>query len=169
MIFWESLCIALKSLRTNRMRSFLTILGIIIGVASLITMLAVGAGAQNKVAEQIRSIGTNVLLVQPGVARDGGVRKESGSGHTLTKTDAVAIATQLPQIQVAAPSIEGPGQLIRGSKNWSTGVNGTTVAYFIARDWKVDRGRYFSRDEEEGAGKVAIIGRDDREAAIRVR
>ena len=157
MIFWESLGIAVKSLRTNRMRSFLTTLGITIGVASLITMLAVGAGAQTQVAEQIRSIGANVLLVVPEAAQNGGVKKESGSGHTLTESDAVAIA-QLPQIQVAAPSIRGSSQIVRGGNNWNTTVNGTTLAYFVARDWNVDRGRHFSRDEEQGAGKVAVIG-----------
>jgi putative ABC transport system permease protein len=158
MILWESLWLALKSLRTNRMRSFLTMLGIIIGVGSLITMLAVGTGAQNKVAEQIRSIGANVLLVEPGAAKDGGVRKERGSGHTLTESDAIAIATQLPQIQVAAPSIRGSSQIVRGDKNWNTIVNGTTVDYFVARDWNVSRGRYFSKFEEQAAGKVTVIG-----------
>jgi putative ABC transport system permease protein len=158
MIFWESFCIALSSLRTNMMRSFLTTLGIIIGVASLITMLAVGAGAQTKVAEQIRSFGANVLLVEPGTAQNGGVKKEIGSGHTLTESDAVAIATQQPQVQVAAPSIRGSSQIVRGGNNWNTTVNGTTLAYFVARDWNVGRGRYFSRDEEQGAGKVAVIG-----------
>src|SRR4029079_6956466 len=135
MIFLESFRIALRSLHTNRMRSFLTTLGIIIGVASLITMLAVGAGAQTKVAEQIRSFGANVLLVEPGTAQNGGVKKESGSGHTLTESDAIAIATQLPQVQAAAPSIRGSSQIVRGGNNWNTTVNGTTLAYFVARDW----------------------------------
>jgi putative ABC transport system permease protein len=158
MMLQESFGIALKSLRANKMRSFLTMLGIIIGVASLVTMLAVGAGAQTTVAEQIRSIGANVLLVVPGTAKEGAVRKESGSGHTLTQDDAVAIATQIPQIRVAAPSIRGPSQIVRGNKNWNTTVNGTTAHYFVARDWNLNRGRYFSKREEEGAGKIAVIG-----------
>ena len=137
MMFWANFGIALRSLRANKMRSFLTMLGIIIGVASLITMLAVGAGAQTKVAEQIRSFGANVLLVAPGAARDKGIRKESGSGHSLTEDDAEAISTQLPQIRVVAPLIRGPGQVVHGSKNWSTSVNGTTVNYFVARDWNL--------------------------------
>jgi putative ABC transport system permease protein len=158
MIFWESLRIALKSLRTNRMRSFLTALGIIIGVASLITMLAVGAGAQTQVAEQIRTIGANVLMVAPAAAQSGGIKRERGSGHRLTESDAVAIAAQLPQIQVAAPSIRGSAQIVSGDKNWNTTVNGTSFTYFVARDWSIDRGRYFLGDEERGAGKVAVIG-----------
>jgi putative ABC transport system permease protein len=157
MMLWESFGIALTSLRANKMRSFLTMLGIIIGVASLITMVGVGAGAQTKVAEQIRSVGANVLMVVPGTAREGGARKESGSGHTLTESDARAIF-KLPQVQVAAPSIRGAGQIVRGNKNWNTVVNGTTADYFIARDWNLARGRNFSKNEEEGAGKVAVLG-----------
>jgi putative ABC transport system permease protein len=158
MMLWESFRIALTSLRANKMRSFLTMLGIIIGVASLITMVGVGAGAQTKVAEQIRSVGSNVLMVVPGTAREGGARKEIGSGHTLTESDAKAIAKQIPQVQVAAPSIRGASQIVRGNKNWNTIVNGTNADYFIARDWNLDRGRNFSKSEEEGAGKVAVLG-----------
>jgi putative ABC transport system permease protein len=158
MMLWESFGIALTSLRANKMRSFLTMLGIIIGVASLITTIAVGAGAQTKVAEQIRSFGANVLLVTPGAAQVGGVRTASGSGHTLTESDASAISKQLPQVQAAAPSIQGPSQIIRGNKNWNTVVNGTTADYFITRDWELSRGRYFSEYEEERGGKVAVIG-----------
>jgi putative ABC transport system permease protein len=158
MMLIESFGIALRSLRANKMRSFLTMLGIIIGVASVITMVAVGAGAQTQVAEQIRSLGANVLMVVPGAARDGGVRRESGSRHTLTESDAAAIGSQLLQVQAAAPSIRGPHQIVRGGKNWNTTVNGTTADYFVVRDWPLASGRPFSRAEEQGAGKVALIG-----------
>src|SRR5215216_138309 len=158
MMLVESFGIALRSLRANKMRSFLTMLGIIIGVASVITMVAVGAGAQTQVAEQIRSLGANVLMVVPGAAREGGVRKESGSRHTLTESDAAAIGSQLPQVQAAAPSIRGSHQIVRGGKNWNTTVNGTTADYFIIRDWALASGRQFSRGEEQGGGKVALIG-----------
>jgi putative ABC transport system permease protein len=154
----ENLAIALRSLRANKMRSFLTMLGVIIGVASVITMLAVGSGAKSKVAEQIRSLGTNVLLIEPGTVRDGGVRKEIGSRHTLSESDARAIANDIPHVQVAAPSIRGRSQIVRGSKNWNTIVNGTTTDYFIARDWSLSGGRYFSKREEKSAGKVALVG-----------
>jgi putative ABC transport system permease protein len=157
MMLWESFIIALTSLRANKMRSFLTMLGIIIGVASLITMVGVGAGAQTKIAEQIRSVGANVLMVVPGTAQTGGAREKSGSGHTLTESDARAIL-KLPQVQVAAPSVRGAGQIVRGNKNWNTIVNGTTADYFIARDWNLGRGRSFSKGEEAGAGKVAVLG-----------
>src|SRR5215218_6668966 len=117
MMLFESLGIALRSLRANKMRSFLTMLGIIIGVASVITMVAVGAGAQTQVAQQIRSLGANVLMIIPGAAREGGVRKESGSRHTLTESDAAAIRSQLPQVQAVAPSVRGNAQVVRGAKN----------------------------------------------------
>src|SRR3954454_23096277 len=158
MMLWESFAIALKSLRANKMRSFLTMLGIIIGVASVIAMVAIGAGAQTKVAEQIRSLGANVLMVIPGAAREGGVRKESGTRHTLTESDERDIATHLHMIQAAAPSVRGTAQVVRGAKNWNTIVNGTTADYFIIRDWLLNSGRHFSKGEEEGAGKVALIG-----------
>ena len=158
MMLLESFGIALRSLRANKMRSFLTMLGIIIGVASVITMVAVGAGAQTQVAQQIRSLGANVLMVIPGAAREGGVRKESGSRHTLTESDAAAIRSQLPRVQAAAPAIRAAHQIVRGSRNWNTTVNGTTADYFVIRDWALSAGRQFSRTEEEGAGKVALIG-----------
>src|SRR5215208_3627305 len=108
--------------------------------------------------QQIRSLGANVLMVTPGAAREGGVRKESGSRHTLTESDAAAIRSQLPQIQAAAPAIRAAHQIVRGPRNWNTTVNGTTADYFVIRDWALSAGRQFSRTEEEGAGKVALIG-----------
>jgi putative ABC transport system permease protein len=158
MMALESLGMALRSLRSNKMRSFLTMLGIIVGVASVITMVAVGAGAQAQVAEQIRSLGANVLMVLPGAQRSGGVRKESGSRHTLTMSDADAIGAQIPQVQAAAPSIRASQQIVHGARNWNATVNGTTAAYFTIRDWLLSAGRQFSRGEEQGAGKVALLG-----------
>ena len=158
MMVWESFGIALRSLRANKMRSFLTMLGIIIGVASVITMVAVGAGAQTQVADQIRSLGANVLMVVPGAARDGGVRRESGTRHTLTEGDSRAIGSQIPQVQAAAPSVRAAYQIVRGAKNWNTTVNGTTADYFVVRDWALAAGRHCSRGEEDGGGKVAVVG-----------
>jgi putative ABC transport system permease protein len=119
MMLLESFGIALRSLRANKMRSFLTMLGIIIGVASVTTMVAVGAGAQTQVSEQIRSLGANVLMVLPGTAQEGGARRESGSRHTLTESDAKAIPVQVPQVQAAAPSIRAAAQMVRSGKNWN--------------------------------------------------
>ncbi|TMJ03500.1 MAG: FtsX-like permease family protein [Alphaproteobacteria bacterium] len=158
MMLWEAFRIGLRSLRANKMRSFLTILGIIIGVASVITMVAVGAGAQTRVAEQIRSLGANVLMVVPGAAREGGVRKESGTRHTLTESDAMAIGSQVPQVQAAAPSIRSNHQVVHSGRNWNTTVNGTTGDYFVIREWALSSGRGFSAIDEQGGGKVALIG-----------
>jgi putative ABC transport system permease protein len=157
MMVLESFGIALRSLRANKMRSFLTMLGIIIGVGSVITMVAIGGGAQTQVAEQIRSLGANLLMVEPGAVRDGGVRKESGSAHTLTESDTRAIGAEIPQVQAASPSIRASFQVVREAKNWNTTVNGTTADYFTIRDWVLRTGRLFSQTEE-GGGKVAIIG-----------
>jgi putative ABC transport system permease protein len=157
-MLWEAFRIGLRSLRANKMRSFLTILGIIIGVASVITMVAVGAGAQTRVAEQIRSLGANVLMVVPGAAQEGGVRKESGTRHTLTESDAIAIGSQILHVQAAAPSIRSNHQVVHGGRNWNTTVNGTTADYFIIREWALSSGRGFSAIDEQGGGKVALIG-----------
>jgi putative ABC transport system permease protein len=158
MMLWQAFQIGFRSLRANKMRSFLTILGIIIGVASVITMVAVGAGAQTRVAEQIRSLGANVLMVVPGTAQEGGVRKESGTRHTLTESDAIAIGSQVPHVQAAAPSIRSNHQIVRSGRNWSTTVNGTTADYFVVREWALSSGRTFSAIDEQGGGKVALIG-----------
>jgi putative ABC transport system permease protein len=158
MMLWASVEIAWGALRANKLRSFLTMLGIIIGVASVIAMVAIGAGAETQVAEQIRSLGANVLMVEPGAARDGGLRKESGSAHTLTEGDALAIGAEIPQVQAAAPSIRAAFQVVHEARNWNTTVNGTTGDYFAIRDWPLSAGRAFSGGEEERSGKIAVIG-----------
>jgi putative ABC transport system permease protein len=157
MMLIESFAIALRSLRANKMRSFLTMLGIIIGVASVITMVAVGAGAQTRVADQIRTLGSNVLMVIPGAARDEGARRESGTIHTLTTDDSVAIG-QIPEVRASAPSVRRSAQIVHADKNWNATVNGTTSDYFIIRDWALSSGRQFTTSDQDGAGKVAILG-----------
>ena len=158
MSWWEALRTAARALRANKLRSFLTMLGIIVGVASVITMVAVGAGAQTQIAEQIRSLGANVLMVQPGSAAEGGVRAGSGTRHTLGESDARAIA-DLPGVLAAAPSVRGSVQIVRGNRNWSTTVNGTTAEMFVVREWPLAAGRHFAPGEEAAAGRVVLIGR----------
>jgi putative ABC transport system permease protein len=155
--WWEACRTAQRTLRTNKLRSLLTILGIIVGVASVITMVAVGAGAQTQIAEQIRTLGANVLMIEPGTLSDGAARTAAGARHTLTEDDAVALA-ELPTIHAAAPSVRGTVQVVRGNRNWNTVVNGTTVDMFVIREWQLSAGRYFSPAEEERAGRVALIG-----------
>ena len=158
MMLWASVEIAWGALRANKLRSILTMLGIIIGVASVIAMVAIGAGAQTQVAEQIRSLGANVLMLEPGAARDGGLRKESGTAHTLTEGDAIAIGAEIPQVQAAAPSIRAAFQVVHEARNWNTTVNGTTGDYFAIREWPLSAGRAFSGADEESGGKIAVIG-----------
>ena len=154
----QSLQIALHALRLNPLRSFLTILGIVIGVASIVTVFAIGAGAQVRLQEQIRSIGANVLMITPGAIHKGGIRLKEGTKLTMTESDVQAVLEQVPEVQAAAGSIAGTAQVIHENKNWNTTINGTTTAHFTVRDWQLASGRFFSSNEEAGAGKVVILG-----------
>ena len=154
----QSLQIALHALRLNPLRSFLTILGIVIGVASIVTVFAIGAGAQVQLQEQIRSIGANVLMINPGAVYKGGIRLKEGTKLTMTDGDVQAIVEQIPEVEGAAGSIAGTAQVIHAGRNWNTTINGTTNAHFMVRDWRLSSGRFFSDFEEAGAGKVAILG-----------
>ncbi len=158
MTLLQGFAVSLRSLRGHPLRSLLTMLGIIIGVAAVITMVAVGRGAQVRVEEQIRSLGANLLMIEPSAGREGGARLEAGSRHTLTESDAAAIVRETPGAVAVAPSIRGVMQVIHGNLNWRTRVNGTWLDYFVVRDWPLAAGRVFSQAEVERAAKVAIIG-----------
>jgi putative ABC transport system permease protein len=149
---------AVRALRANLLRSALTMLGIVIGVAAVIAMVAVGSGAQTQVADQIRSLGANLLLVQPGSSRQGAVRLGAGSRQSLTEDDAAAIAAELPGVLTAAPTVAGNAHLVHGNLNWSTLVGGITPDYLVARDWSLASGRSFTSEEIESAAKVVLLG-----------
>lgn len=154
------LLIALKALRLNKLRSALTMLGIVIGVAAVITMIGVGSGAQQNMGEYIRNLGSNVIMVRPGFGNLGGVRQASGGGrNSLTDADARAIQAEVSEVQVAAAFVNGGGQVIAGNANWATQFYGVTPEYFEARDWYVDDGRPFETADMQGGAKVAILGR----------
>jgi len=153
-----SLKIALRALRTNKMRSFLTMLGIIIGIAAVIAMVAIGSGASKIISDQIASIGSNILLVLPGSRTSGGIRMGSGSTPTLTYDDAKAIKAECPSVALAAPVVRGGAQVVYGNMNWSTAVMGITPEYLLIRDWRVAAGREFSQTDVEGAVKSCLIG-----------
>jgi putative ABC transport system permease protein len=155
---WMILRIALKALRVNKLRSALTMLGMIIGVAAVIAMIAIGSGAQQRVREQIKNLGSNLILILPGSTTASGVRLGAGTAQTLTEEDAQAIAREVEGVVVAAPSLRGAGQVVAGNANWSTQFFGTTNDYLVARDWPVAAGRAFEDGELSGAGKVALIG-----------
>ncbi len=149
--------IALRALAVNKLRSALTMLGIVIGVGAVIVMIAVGAGAQARVEEQIRALGSNLLLVMPGSTTAGGVRMGFGSGSTLTEDDVVAINREIPEA-LAAPALRGAAQVIWGNTNWSTQVFGVTPEYLDVRQWPLAAGRSFEPAEMAAAAKVCLIG-----------
>jgi putative ABC transport system permease protein len=157
MNFAALLRIALRALAVNKLRSALTMLGIVIGVGAVIVMIAVGSGAQRRVEEQIRALGSNLLLVMPGSTTAGGVRLGFGSGSTLTEDDVVAINREIPEA-LAAPALRGAAQVIWGNANWSTQVFGVTPEYLDVRQWPLAAGRAFEPAEMAAAAKVCLIG-----------
>ncbi len=150
---------AFRALQRNKMRSFLTMLGIIIGVGAVITMLAIGQGAEYSVKQQIASLGTNVLIIFPGSQSQGGLRVGAGSMTTLTEDDATAIRTECPAVAYVSPGTRAGGQVIAGNLNWFTGVEGVGVDYAQIREWNVQYGDFFSDQDIKGAAKVCILGR----------
>ena len=157
MSFGALLRIALRALAVNKLRSALTMLGIVIGVGAVIVMIAVGAGAQARVEEQIRALGSNLLLVMPGSTTAGGVRLGFGSGSTLTEDDVLAINREIPEA-LAAPALRGSAQVIWGNTNWSTQIFGVTPEYLDVRQWPLAAGRVFEPAEMAAAAKVCLIG-----------
>jgi putative ABC transport system permease protein len=153
-----SVQIALRALRVNKMRSALTMLGIIIGVSAVIAMMAVGAGARERIAAQIRSIGSNVIIILSGSTTSGGIRVGSGSVLTLTEDDATAIAREVPAVEAAAPTMRGTAQVVFGNQNWSTVIQGATPEYLVVREWPVVSGRDIMPQDVDGAAKVVLLG-----------
>jgi len=158
MSFLATLRIALAALRVNKLRSALTMLGIIIGVGAVIAMTAIGAGAQARVEDQIKSLGSNLIIVLPGNFTSGGVRMGSGSQQTLSEDDALLMPREIPEIEVAAPQLRGSGQVVFGNSNWSTQVLGITPDYLVAREWALTSGREFTQPDLDSSAKVALIG-----------
>jgi len=153
-----SIRIALRALRVNKLRSILTMLGIIIGVAAVITMIAVGAGAQSQVEEQIKSLGSNLIILLPGSVTSGGVRMGAGSRASLTEDDGYALQREVSEVQAAAPTLRGSGQVVAGNNNWSTVFFGITPEYFEARNWVIATGKSFDAADLTGSGKVVLLG-----------
>ena len=153
-----SLWIALRALMVNKMRSALTMLGIIIGVGAVIAMIAVGSGAKKRIAEQIASMGSNLLMVMSGSSTSGGLRFGSGTVPTLTVDDAKAIQAEIPGVRYVAPNVSGVAQVVFGNQNWSTIINGTTPEVLEIRDWPLSSGRSFAQQDVDGTTKVCLLG-----------
>ncbi|MEJ2096323.1 MAG: ABC transporter permease, partial [Deltaproteobacteria bacterium] len=158
MIGIDALLDSLRSLKSNKLRSVLTTLGIIIGVGAVIIMISVGNGAKAEINSMIDRLGANVMMVMPGRSFGRGAVGGAGSLPTLTEDDAAAIQFQVPTVQLVAPTVRGSAQVIAGNLNWSTSVYGVTNDYFGARDWGLATGRMFDPGEIKSSSKVAIIG-----------
>jgi len=150
--------IALRALRVNALRSVLTMLGIIIGVAAVITTVAIGAGAQDRVSAQIANLGTNIITVFNGSTNQGGVQQGSGTQISLSLGDAEAIRTEIASVAAVAPTVRSTVQVVAGNLNWSAPTMGTSAGFFVARSWDVADGRLFTEDEARRAGKVVVLG-----------
>ncbi len=150
--------IALRALARNKLRAFLTMLGIIIGVGAVIAMVAIGEGAKATIRAQIASLGTNVLVILPGSANQGGVRFGSGAVRTLVDADAKAIARELPAVAFTSPLVRRQEQVIAGNLNWATLVQGVAPEVQQIRDWDLADGRFLHEGDVDSAAKVAVIG-----------
>ncbi|MBA4151361.1 MAG: multidrug ABC transporter substrate-binding protein [Acinetobacter sp.] len=157
-MWWVMLREALLALKANRLRSFLTMLGMIIGVGSVVAMLAIGQGVQEKVNESIRSMGANLFIVTPGSTSANGVRSGFGSAVSLTVDDATALVSAR-HVRAAAPVVQSSAQVIFGTNNWNTSIIGSNDDYFLVRDWPISQGYSFAEPEIRSAAQVAVIGK----------
>lgn len=150
--------IATRAIKANKMRSVLTSLGIIIGVAAVIVMLAIGNGAQISLQNEMKSMGSNLIIVRSGVATSSGARGGHGSQPTMKAADGDAIQEKIAKIRLAAPVLEETTQIVYGNANWATGVTGTDNRLFEIKDWDLAYGRLFSETDVKNASKTAILG-----------
>jgi putative ABC transport system permease protein len=153
-----TLRIALKALTRNKLRAFLTMLGIIIGVGAVIAMVAIGEGAKSTIRAQIASLGTNVLIIMPGTSNQGGVRAGFGSVNTLVDGDARAMIREVRAVAYASPVLRRPEQLVAGNLNWGTLAQGVAPEFQQIRDWQIAEGRFLHDGDMESAAKVAVLG-----------
>ena len=158
-MFWESVLIALDGLKANKMRSILTMLGIIIGVGAVIAMVSIGIGVQQKVESSIAGLGSNLLIIMPGATSpSGGVRLAAGSNITLTAKDAQAIASEIKDVNLVAPVASRQYQLVYGNQNWQTSVQGATPDILDARNYAVESGSFFTARDLDSRTRVVVLG-----------
>ncbi|MGB9669863.1 MAG: ABC transporter permease [Halothiobacillaceae bacterium] len=155
-MLWNTLLLALRSIRRNLMRSFLTILGIVIGVAAVITMVTLGNGATQAIADQVASLGSNLLIVRPGQRLGPG--SDTAGAPNFRLADAEAIAEQISSVQAVAPTVSRGVTVVYGARNWSTPITGSTNAWFQTGKWTLASGRLFNEAEERGGKAVCVIG-----------
>ena len=150
--------IAIRAIQANKMRSILTSLGVIIGVSAVIIMLSIGNGAQQSIQEEMKTMGSNLIIIRSGVATSSGARGGHGSQPTMKGSDGDAIQEKIDAIKLAAPVLEETAQIVYGNANWSTGITGTDNRMFEIKEWNLAYGRYFSITDIRNASKVAILG-----------
>ncbi len=158
MDFWNTLRLALRALARNKLRSALTMLGIIIGVGAVIATVSIGQGAEYLVQQGIQSMGTNAVFIAAGSGRPGGARLGSWAVKTLTIDDMNAILREVPLVREAAPAVVSRVQVVYQNQNWNTGITGTTPNYFRIRSWPVQAGSIFGQDEVDSAANVCLLG-----------
>lgn len=151
--------VALRALEVNRLRSALTMLGIVIGVAAVIATAAIGSGAKQRIQQQIASIGSNTIMVLPGSLTNSGLRMGTGNAVTLTETDARELRAQCPDISYAVPVVRGGAQIVNENNNWATILFGTTPEFLVVRDLSVAEGSSFTQQDVDSANKVALLGK----------
>jgi putative ABC transport system permease protein len=157
---WKNLIkVAFKSILKNRMRSFLTILGIVIGVGAVIALVAIGQGASADIEGEISSLGTNMLIIRSGSTRTGGVSRGASSLNTLRMDDAKKLEEEATLLQYVSPIINAAGQVIAAGKNWSTSVQGVSTSYLEIRDWTLEKGIFFTDRDIRSRRKVAVLGK----------
>jgi putative ABC transport system permease protein len=157
-VLWMTVLTALRALRRNKLRSALTMLGIIIGVAAVVTMVSIGRGADAAVQQQIKSLGNDLLMIVPGATTASGVRGGFGTVSTLTVADGTAIGRECPAVAEVAWAKRALVQVVYGNTNWSTSGQGVTPSYHLVRDWPLSAGRFFTEREQAGATPVAVLG-----------
>lgn len=155
----SSMRIAFRALQMNKLRSGLTMLGIIIGVAAVIATVAIGSGATQRIQEQIASIGSNLIIVLPGSTTSSGLRLGTGNAVTLTEADARELPAQCPAIAFATPTVRGGAQVVYENNNWATIIFGVTPDYLTIRDYSIAQGAEFTQQDVIGANKVALLGK----------
>ena len=155
---FSAMRIAFRALEVNKVRSALTMLGIVIGVAAVIATVAVGSGATQRVQQQIASIGSNIIIIIPGSMTSSGLRMGTGNAVTLSESDARELVAQCPEIAVAAPTVRGGAQVVYGDSNWATIIMGTTPSYLTIRDLTVAQGSSFTDHDVDSANRVALLG-----------
>src|SRR5262249_34763074 len=159
MNFAAILKVAMRALGRNKMRSALTMLGIIIGVGAVIAMVSIGQGAQSMVQNQISSMGSNMLYVMPGNMMQGGVSMGLGAASTLTEEDVTSIQREIPTVAHASPVVRSSGQLVFGNQNWFVQIQGTNEKFPLIRNWKVEQGEFFTEIDVRSADRVIVLGK----------